>query len=66
MKRNNIFKERREINLNMIFYDKKKNRWRCNLCVKDFMFQIDAIRHLTDEHYDGERGGNKDEMSGLW
>lgn len=39
-----------EIDLGMISYDKDKDKWWCKLCGKNFVFQADAIRHLSREH----------------
>jgi len=38
-----------DINLNMIFYDPKKDKWRC-ICGKEFTFQADAVTHLSKDH----------------
>ena len=38
-----------DIDLNMLLYDSKKDKWRC-ICGKEFTFQADAITHLSKDH----------------
>lgn len=49
--------EKPEIDLSMISYDKDKDKWWCKFCGKSFVFQADAIRHLSKEHCNNRKGG---------